>query len=41
MFNDLNEKAMESVNKEEPENALEWLKKVRDKLGVIEAREGA
>jgi len=32
MFSDMNEKAIESMNKDEPETALEFLKKVDEIL---------
>lgn len=32
MFNELNEKAIECMNKEEPENALEYFKKLNSLL---------
>lgn len=37
MFSDMNEKAIESMNKDEPETALEYLKKVDDTLKKLES----
>ena len=37
LFNEMNEKAHECMNKDEPETALEYLKKVLDTLEKIES----
>ena len=36
LFNEMNEKALEYMARDEPENALEYLKKVLDTLEKIE-----
>jgi hypothetical protein len=37
LFNEMNEKALECVARDEPETALEYLKKVLDTLEKIES----
>jgi hypothetical protein len=36
LFNEMNEKALECMSRDEPETALEYLKKVLDTLEKIE-----
>ena len=38
MFSEMNEKAIESMNKDEPETALEFLKKADETLTKLETR---
>jgi hypothetical protein len=37
MFSEMNEKAIESMNKDEPETALEFLKKVDETLKKLQS----
>jgi hypothetical protein len=36
LFTEMNDKAIESMSKDEPETALEYLKKINEKLKLID-----